>query len=367
MLSETRVTEDINDCELNINGYKLERCNSRNRHTGGVVMYIKNSINHTVLLNESVEDNVWILSVKLWNNVKSGNYSVIYHSPGMSDSQFVNIIDEWMKDTFDYEVFNLVLGDFNLDFIKSDFYCCKMKNVFNFYGLKQIVSDPTRIVKTSRTLIDWALTNYHEIKCEVLLSPKIADHSFIKVNLLDQGVVVNKQIKVKCYKNYSKEKLNANLNEVSWIGFYQKNFDDKCEFLITNLERCLNQLISYKYISDGKKGSSWFNNELKQLKSLKEEAYTRAATSNADRHWNDYSSIRNQYVSKLNCAKNNSVISKLEECGKNQKLLWKTLKSELIPSKSVKQTITEYIEFNEVKETDLILLLTNLITTLLKA
>lgn len=46
MLSETHVTEDIDDCELVINGYKLERCNSRSRHTGGVVMYIRNSIKH---------------------------------------------------------------------------------------------------------------------------------------------------------------------------------------------------------------------------------------------------------------------------------------------------------------------------------
>lgn len=196
MLSETRTTEDINDCELSIVGYKLERCNSKNRHTGGVVMYIKDSINHSVLLSKSVEDNIWILSVKLWKNVKSGVYSVIYHSPGMSDSQFVNIFEEWIRDSFNYDVFNLAIGDFNLDLMKNEFYCNKMMNVLNFYGLKQIVSDPTRIVKNSQTLIDWAITNYHELKCEVLLTPKIADHSFIRVKVVDQNINLKNKIKV---------------------------------------------------------------------------------------------------------------------------------------------------------------------------
>lgn len=133
------VTEDIDDCELVIHGYKLERCNSRSRHTGGVLTYIKNSIKHSVLLNKNCDDNVWILSVKLWNNIKS----VLYHSPGMSHSQFIVIVDEWLRDTLNFDVFNIIVGDFNLDFLKNEFYCEKMKAVIAFYGLKQIVTDAT--------------------------------------------------------------------------------------------------------------------------------------------------------------------------------------------------------------------------------
>lgn len=353
MLSETRTTEDINDCELNINGYKLERCNSSNRHTGGVVVYIKDSINHSVVLNTSYDDNVWILSVKLWKNIKSGIYSVLYHSPGMSDTQFVNIIDEWIKVYFNYEVFNIVFGDFNLDFLKNEFYCSKMKNVLNFYGLKQIVSEPTRIVKNSRTLIDWAITNYHEINCDVLLTPKIADHSFLKVKLSDQNKLLNNKIKVKCFKNYSKEKLNEKLSEVNWLVFDDKNFDERCEYFVNNIKYAVNQLISYKYVNESTKNNTWFNDELQTLKMNKEDAYTRAVLSNEEDYWNHYVVIKNQYVTKLNCVKNNSIINKLEKCGKNQKLLWKTLKSDLIPSKNVRPKVTQYIEFNGVKETKL--------------
>jgi len=38
-LSETRLTEDIEDNEVNVPGYSMVRCNAENRNTGGVVLY----------------------------------------------------------------------------------------------------------------------------------------------------------------------------------------------------------------------------------------------------------------------------------------------------------------------------------------
>lgn len=71
-------------------------------------------------------------------------------------------------------------------------------------------------VKNSQTLIDWALTNHHELNSEVLLSPKISDHSFIKIKIVDIKKNAPCKIKVKCFKNYSKEKLSAKLNQIDW-------------------------------------------------------------------------------------------------------------------------------------------------------
>lgn len=245
------------------------------------------------------------------------------------------------------------MGDFNLDFLKDEFYCEKLKTVITFYGLKQIVTDATRIVQNSQTLIDWALTNYHELHSEVLLSPKISDHSFIKIKILDQNKNVPCKIKVKCFKNYSKAKLSAKLNQMDWMGLENLVFDEKCEFFVTSLDDCVQQLISYKYVDEFSKDNSWFNDNLKQLKLNKEESYLRAVFYNEECYWSEYSAIRNMYVNKLNFEKNNFIKNKLFKCGNNQKLLWKTLKTELIPNKNVKHQVYEYIEFNGVKETNM--------------
>ena len=39
-LSETRLTEDIEDNEVNVPGYSMVRCNAENRITGEDVLYV---------------------------------------------------------------------------------------------------------------------------------------------------------------------------------------------------------------------------------------------------------------------------------------------------------------------------------------
>lgn len=53
LLSEARATDQIFDSEINIKGYNLIRCDLNSRHTGGVVIYVKNYINFEVLSCES--------------------------------------------------------------------------------------------------------------------------------------------------------------------------------------------------------------------------------------------------------------------------------------------------------------------------
>lgn len=44
LLNETHITSDIENNELKVRGYNIMRCDSDSRHTGGVVVYIKNNI-----------------------------------------------------------------------------------------------------------------------------------------------------------------------------------------------------------------------------------------------------------------------------------------------------------------------------------
>lgn len=135
------------------------------------------------------------------------------------------------------------------------------------------------------------------------------------------------------------------------MGFENFVFDEKCDFFVSNLNDCVQQLISYKYVNEFSRDNSWFNDNLKQLKLNKEESYLRAVFYNEEFYWSEYNAIRNVYVNKLNFEKNNFMKHKLYKCGNNQKLLWKTLKTELLPNKNGKQQPYEYIEFKGVKET----------------
>lgn len=44
MCNETCLTNKINDFEVDLKNYKLERCDSHSRHMGGVAIYVKNKL-----------------------------------------------------------------------------------------------------------------------------------------------------------------------------------------------------------------------------------------------------------------------------------------------------------------------------------
>jgi len=43
-LTESRLTEEIDDSEVSMSGYSMVRCDSDNRFTGSVTMYVRNDI-----------------------------------------------------------------------------------------------------------------------------------------------------------------------------------------------------------------------------------------------------------------------------------------------------------------------------------
>ena len=64
-LSETRTTAEIDDAEISIDNYMVIRCNSLNRRTGGVCIYVKNNIGLPQIVMNKNADSCWFLNIKL--------------------------------------------------------------------------------------------------------------------------------------------------------------------------------------------------------------------------------------------------------------------------------------------------------------
>ena len=63
-VSETRLDDSVSSSEMSIPGYCLER-NDRNRHGGGVALYIRDNINYECLLNHDSHINLEWIAVKV--------------------------------------------------------------------------------------------------------------------------------------------------------------------------------------------------------------------------------------------------------------------------------------------------------------
>ena len=93
-LTETRITEEIYDHEIKINGYQHERCDSYTRRTGGVLILIRNDIKYSVIKKEYKDPGVWLLTVKLKSKTyKQMILNVIYRSPSCSTAMGINILE----------------------------------------------------------------------------------------------------------------------------------------------------------------------------------------------------------------------------------------------------------------------------------
>jgi hypothetical protein len=87
LLSETCITNEISNCEINVEGYKIYRCDSDSRHTGGLVIYAKSDINLQVISN-CKKSLSWFLAFKILKGFTKGIYGLVYKSPRVIPAEF---------------------------------------------------------------------------------------------------------------------------------------------------------------------------------------------------------------------------------------------------------------------------------------
>lgn len=100
----------------------------------------------------------------------------LYRSPSGSVKQFYEFINNTNIN------FNntIIMGDFNIDLIKTTYKSKLMSNSFIDNCLKQLVKSPTRITTTSSTLIDYCLiSKYNKSKYKLKNEDKyvFSEHS----------------------------------------------------------------------------------------------------------------------------------------------------------------------------------------------
>lgn len=163
LLSETRTIENMTSAELNIDGYKLFRCDALNRHTGGVVIYLENSISAYEVFKYA-SDNIWALAINVTKGFSNDIFCVLYRGHQSKDLDFANFLPTLCENLINLNPTIHIIGDINYDFQKNT--CAKnIARIAKSYCLKQLVSEPTRVSNTSSSIIDWYLTNKKNVKC----------------------------------------------------------------------------------------------------------------------------------------------------------------------------------------------------------
>ncbi|CAD6206468.1 GSCOCG00012692001-RA-CDS, partial [Cotesia congregata] len=83
----------------------------------------------------------------------------LYRSPSSSVNNFCDVILELADNLIDLGKI-MILGDFNIDTLRNDFYAKRLIKGMSYIGLKQNIYTPTRSTFISDTIIDLVFTNF---------------------------------------------------------------------------------------------------------------------------------------------------------------------------------------------------------------
>ncbi|RWS00688.1 uncharacterized protein B4U79_19175, partial [Dinothrombium tinctorium] len=156
-LTETRITNDFTEKELLIENYKLFRCDSYSRSTGGVIIYVKRNINVKILdISSDVDDN-WQIWLQISNKrIDQLIIGTIYHSPSKSDKIFIHNLERNLENIISSHssLGIIIFGDFNINLLKKDSSSSKIIEIMNDLGFEQLLLEPSRIFNNKESLID---------------------------------------------------------------------------------------------------------------------------------------------------------------------------------------------------------------------
>lgn len=134
------------------------------------------------------------MAIDVKSTTLNGIYGGIYHSPSSSDVDFIDSFESWLRTVYQDCRTNLLVGDFNIRWNEPG-YARELKNVTEALGMKQIVSEPTRVGPSSSTIIDLVFTNLEGVEARVTEELKITDHETICIHVGETTINLPEQKK----------------------------------------------------------------------------------------------------------------------------------------------------------------------------
>jgi hypothetical protein len=334
-ITESWLTNDIDDSDIKINGYDICRLDRNNGMShGGIVCYIKEGISfkqNLNLLNSDIEA-MWI-EINL-PKTKPILIGTVYRPPS-SNVEYLDKLDMIFQECNSMYDDVYILGDFNLDQCKA----CnskKINNVARNSHMKQLISDYTRITNTSRTKLDLVFVSRPELVVSSgAHSLGLSDHSLIFVVRKHRQIKLPpRTVKSRCYKNFN----DANfINAVRNIDWYQINCIDNVNNALSKWQALFTEVCDTHAPFKEKriKGllPEWVNKDFLKLSKDRDYYYAKAHKTNEQVHWNKAKALRNKVNNLKFNLKKNYCNEAVNNNINNSKNLWKVIKK-IIPNKS---------------------------------
>ncbi|CAG2198875.1 unnamed protein product [Mytilus edulis] len=181
-ISESHLDKSITDDQIKLNGFHKPIRLDRNRHGGGVTIYIKNSL-HFIIRNDISVSNLELLWVEVRNCSNEKFLVGVLYRPPNSNSNLWDLFSESVDKALDCNLPIFLCGDFNCDMMSNS--SNSFKKLLNRLNLENVVWESTNFTTQTGTCIDLCVTNRKNlIKSVTVLTNLIcSSHSPVSVEI----------------------------------------------------------------------------------------------------------------------------------------------------------------------------------------
>ena len=347
---ETKLTNDIMQL-YNIDDYLMFN-NNTSRHSGGLLLYIKDKYNNAfqrndLMVNCNSTESLFIEIPNEKNNVVVGT---IYRRPGSNIEEFFSKLNHIMDILKSERKIVYITGDFNLNLfnIDSDENVVNLVSIFTSSNFVCTISNPTRVTSSTSNLLDhiWTNNGSNLVDCGILHNT-ISDHFpiFSVFNNNEQQEIFDKKtLQYNDVNDTNLINLKNDLFDVCWDLVFNTNnvrvaySNFILIFKSLFLKHCplIERTVTGRHIN-----KQYITAEIKQLikrKNKLAKLYAKYPIT----YENTYKDFRNKLTSEIRNSKRKYYEEKLTESNNNPSKTWKTI-NHLLRRKCNNKVQTEFV------------------------
>lgn len=259
-ISETWLNSSVTDASVYIPGYLMfTQDRGPQKAGGGLCVYKRDT-----------------LKVECIENLSSATSVPV---------KFLNDLTRVFIDSLLRDLDTFIIGDLNCNLLSDDYECRALSDFCTIFDLTQLINSPTRITKSSQSLIDVIMTTNKEIVTSSgVLTSSISDHNLIYF-LLDFKVPRARPsyVSIRSFKMYNPTKF---LEDLQLVPFHMVNFfddiNDQADVYGTLFLDVLNEHAPIKRNKIKAKPNPFVSPEIKQLMKTRDN-WHRSAMKTSDK------------------------------------------------------------------------------------
>ena len=339
-LNETRLSDNIPNSQIGISNFFVYR-KGRNRNGGGVAIYVNESRISHHLRNDLMNDEIELVAIEVKQGKTRPIVILAWYRPPCVGIHVFNIIEDIFTKLDDENKDTLFLGDFNCDLLSDppSCYTKKLTNVCEQFNLTQLITEATRIVPNSSTLIDLVFTsNVNKIKESGVVHTSNSDHSMVYAVWGNSRTPSSKHLYKKCrnYKKFDESKFCLTLRDADWskVNVHDDVNQSLKVFNGIFLQICNKHAPTRKRrVKQNACNRIWLDSEYLKLVRERDRMKKKAISTGNNVDWSNFKKIKNHVTSQLRVKKGTIIRNEIQKSRGDVKKTWKSLNL-VIPRKN---------------------------------